>query len=68
MIVWAVVVLGVLGFTMWSRLSKKSETTSTNAPPKERESPPAPRATPIIRCAGVAEPGRHGGHALAERR
>lgn len=51
-ILWAVVVLAVLGFTMWSRLSKKSDSTSTQARSTQRTpeatASPAVSATPII--------------------
>jgi TIR domain-containing protein len=50
-IAWAVVVLAVLGFTMWSRLSKKSEPRPTPIPspqPTVAAAPsPAVSATPI---------------------
>ena len=52
MIVWAIVVLTVLAFTTWSRLSKKSDSRSTTArvpqPSPEVAPSPAFRATPII--------------------
>ena len=52
MIVWAIVVLAVLGFTMWSRISKRSEPRSTETPVNQRtpEITPSPAvsATPII--------------------
>jgi hypothetical protein len=52
MIVWAIVVLAVLGFTMWSRLAKKSEPKST-LPPSTQPTPevapsPAVSASPVI--------------------
>jgi flagellar basal body-associated protein FliL len=51
MIVWAIVVLAVLGFTMWSRLSKKSDSKSAPTPspqPTLTVAPsPALSATPI---------------------
>jgi hypothetical protein len=52
MIVWAIVVLAVLAFTMWSRLSKKSDSRST-PPPVAQPTPdvipsPALSATPMI--------------------
>jgi TIR domain len=52
MIVWAIVVLAVLAFTMWSRLSKKSESRATPAPSPQptAELVPTPMvsATPIV--------------------
>jgi hypothetical protein len=45
MIVWAAVVLAVLGFTMWSRLSKKSE--SRSAPVSSAQGTPEITATPV---------------------
>ena len=52
MIVGAIVVLAVLAFTMWSRISKKSDPISTPAPvlqPTPEVAPsPAHSATPII--------------------
>lgn len=51
-IVWAIVVLAVLGFTMWSRLSKKSDSSSTQTQSPQRTpeatASPAVSATPII--------------------
>jgi hypothetical protein len=51
-IVWAIVVLAVLGFTMWSRLSRKSEPRSapTPSPQSSPEAAPslAPTATPVV--------------------
>jgi TIR domain len=35
-IVWAIVVVAVLGFTMWSRLSKKSDSRPTPTPSRQR--------------------------------
>jgi len=49
MIVGAVVVLAVLGFAMWTRLSKKSDSTSTQPlSTPEASASPAVSATPII--------------------
>jgi TIR domain len=52
MIVWAIVVLAVLAFTMWSRLSKKSESKFTPSPvplPTPQVAPsPTYSATPIV--------------------
>ena len=45
MIVWAIVVLAVLGFTMWSRLSRKSE--SRSAPVPSAQGTPETTATPV---------------------
>ena len=45
MIVWAIVVLAVLGFTMWSRLSRKSE--SRSAPVSSAQGTPEITATPV---------------------
>jgi hypothetical protein len=44
--VWAVVVLAVLGFTMWSRLSRKSDSKPTQPPATERT--PEPAASPTV--------------------
>jgi hypothetical protein len=52
MIVWAIVVLAVLAFTIWSRLSRKSDPRSTSAPASQRTpdvaASPAVSATPIM--------------------
>jgi len=52
MIVWAIVVLAVLAFTMWSRLSRKSDSGSTPGPVSQRTpdvaASPVVSATPII--------------------
>jgi hypothetical protein len=45
-IVWGIVVLAVLGFTMWSRLSRKSDSISTQAPSTQRT--PEAAATPTV--------------------
>jgi hypothetical protein len=45
-IVWAIVVVAVLGFTMWSRLSRKSDSKSTQAPSPERT--PEAAASPTV--------------------
>ncbi len=45
-IVWAVVVLAVLGFTMWSRLSKNSDSKSVQAPSTQRT--PEAAASPTV--------------------
>lgn len=59
-IVWAVVVLAVLGFTMWSRLSKKSEPRSapTSSPQSTPEAAPSPAATatPIVTAPASPSP------------
>jgi hypothetical protein len=45
-IAWAVVVLAVLGFTMWSRLAKKSDSKSTQVPATQRT--PEASASPTV--------------------
>jgi hypothetical protein len=59
-IVWAVVVLAVLGFTMWSRLSKKSDLKSTPAPSTqlapEAAVSPTVNPSPIIVAQASASP------------
>jgi hypothetical protein len=59
-IVWAIVVLSVLGFTMWSRLSKKQEPrpTPVPSPHSTAESAPSPAviATPMASPSPVASP------------
>lgn len=60
MFVWAVVVLAVLGFTMWTRLSKKSEPRSapTPSPQSTPEAAPSPAATatPIVTAPASPSP------------
>ena len=60
MIVWAVVVLAVLGFTMWTRLSKKSEPRSgpTPSPQSTPEAAPSPAATatPVVTAPASPSP------------
>jgi hypothetical protein len=53
-IVWAIVVLAVLGFTMWSRLSKKSEPGPTPVP-SPRSSPEA-APSPTVVATPIASP------------
>ncbi len=52
MIVWAIVVLAVLAFTMWSRISRKPDSRSAPAPVSQptpdTAASPAVSATPII--------------------
>ena len=59
-IVWGIVVVAVLGFTMWSRLSKKSEPRSAPSPSPQStlEATPSPvaTATPIITAPASPSP------------
>jgi TIR domain len=52
MIVWAIVVLAVLGFTMWSRLSKKSDLRSAPTPAPEPTLTVAP--SPVVSATPIA--------------
>jgi TIR domain len=55
-VVWAIVVIAVLGFTMWSRLSQKAEPKSAPIPSPQSTPEAAPTAMPIVTAPASPSP------------